>query len=249
MNLQNLAWPAWQDSCRSLPVLLPLGGIEAHGRHMPLATDIIIADFITRTVSFQADCLVMPPLSLGCPEYPGRLGGTFPGSIALRPGTYLRVVEDLLNALYEQGCRHLVAVHASYANVAMVDQAAMECVQRHPDMRIVNAAWWNFVSEATRNQFAVEYDTPRARDHHAAMVETSILLHIDADLVDRSLLSSDATAGGALYAVHPFPMEFATSDGVVYDSSKASPEIGQVVLDEVVSGIVDMLGSTHESGR
>ena len=66
-------------------VLLPFGTVEAHGPHLPLATDMLQAEHICAAVATRISGLVAPPLPHGvC-----RTFRNFPGTISLTPATPL----------------------------------------------------------------------------------------------------------------------------------------------------------------
>jgi creatinine amidohydrolase len=98
--------------------------------------------------------------------------------------------------------------------------------------------WWDVTSEDTRNEIARETGVGRHEDHHAAMVETSLVMHIAPNLVRDDLLADDSISRRATYLILPVPESLKTKTGVVYRASKASPVIGERLLNEMVSNLV-----------
>jgi creatinine amidohydrolase len=98
--------------------------------------------------------------------------------------------------------------------------------------------WWDVTSEETRNEIAAETGVSRKDDHHAGMVETSLVMRIAPNLVRNELLADDSIPRRATYLILPVPESLKTRTGVVYRAGKASPAIGQRLLDEMVSNLV-----------
>ncbi|MFE4800620.1 creatininase family protein [Streptomyces sp. NPDC056708] len=86
---------------------------------------------------------------------------------------------------------------------------------------------------------AQETEVPRYEDHHAALVETSLVLSIDRAQVRDALLTDDASERRVRYVVLPVPDALKTRSGVVYRASKASVEIGERLLPEIIDNLVD----------
>src|SRR5690606_38029987 len=74
--------------------LVPVGAVEAHGRHAPLGTDNYIAGEIAERLADRVDALVMPGLSYG-PLHSDYEIGYFPGSISVSPGTLISLAVDV----------------------------------------------------------------------------------------------------------------------------------------------------------
>ena len=58
MRLANLTWPKAQEYFeKNDMVLISIGSIECHGRHMPLGTDTLIPDFLLGTIDIDNEVL------------------------------------------------------------------------------------------------------------------------------------------------------------------------------------------------
>ena len=102
IRLASLTWPEAEE-LREQPgviALIPLAAIEQHGRHLPLSTDVDIAE---RLASALADKLSRPALII--PVLPGGLSRQhlgFPGTVSLPQD----VIEGYVEA-YIETCRRL----------------------------------------------------------------------------------------------------------------------------------------------
>src|SRR5574341_1333277 len=97
MPVRELAQLTWQevggtDRERAVAIL-PVGAIEAHGPHLPLGTDVIIAEAMARTGADKLsargmDVLLLPPLAYT----PAPFAADFPGSLSLDPAAVTSLV-------------------------------------------------------------------------------------------------------------------------------------------------------------
>ena len=81
MFLERISYPEVQAYLqKSQTVLLPVGSLENHGKHMPLGTDTLIPEHLCDLVDAAfPDLLIAPPLHYGATE---DLRG-FPGTISI----------------------------------------------------------------------------------------------------------------------------------------------------------------------
>lgn len=106
----DLTWEEVRDLPRErLTAILPVGALEAHGPHLPLGTDVVIAEAMARV---GADCLagagVHAVLLPALPYTAAPFGAAFPGTLSVPPD----IVTALLAALARELARHGVAALA-----------------------------------------------------------------------------------------------------------------------------------------
>ena len=98
-------------------------------------------------------------------------------------------------------------------------------------------AWWDVVGEDFRDALAAETGIARQDDHHAAMVESSLVMHIAPGAVQPVKLTTSADSGHQprrlRYHVYPLPSDTTTETGIVYTADKASARLGERVADQV----------------
>src|SRR5262245_43704848 len=82
-TLTALTWPEVRDlSAEQTVAVLPTGAVEAHGPHLPLGTDIVIAEAMARDGAERLSArglhvLLLPPL----PVAPAPFASAFPGTL------------------------------------------------------------------------------------------------------------------------------------------------------------------------
>src|SRR5690606_1515011 len=93
-------------------LLLPVGSTEAHGPHLPLATDVLIAQETARRAAGElaareVTALVLPPLAYAVTEFVA----AFRGTISVRAETVRTLLEEIARSLFGQGFPLVVLVN------------------------------------------------------------------------------------------------------------------------------------------
>lgn len=186
-SLQNLTWKEAREALgRGVVMILPIGSTEAHGPHLPLATDVIISEEMSvraaeklRVAGIEA--YVLPAISYSVTDF----SSDFPGTISIRKGTASAMIYDICISLYSQGAR-LVAIansHLEPEHVASISEAIDKVKQEtgrlvaFPDKR--RRRWAEKLSEEFRRG-----------DCHAGSYETSLVIAAHPELVREDIRHS-----------------------------------------------------------
>ncbi len=179
-RLAELTWPeAAAERARAPIVLVPIGSTEAHGPHLPLATDALLSEELARRAALALEekgtaALLAPTLGYAITEY----AGEFAGTISLRPETAAALYADVCASLHAQGFERvcLVNSHLEPAHVASLRDACARVVERtgrpvaFPDQ--TDRRWARTLTEEYRRGAC-----------HAGSYETSLLLGARPELV------------------------------------------------------------------
>src|SRR5213596_1695451 len=180
LDLAQLTWEEVRDLDRAKAVaILPVGAIEAHGPHLPLATDVIIAEEMARAAAARLathgyDAVLLPPLAYTAAEF----AAGFPGTVSLRPGTVTALLLDLARSLTRHGLHVLAVANARLdpAHVAALE-AAVAQNQRENGTQIV-------FPDVTKRPWALRLTEEfRSGACHAGRYESSIVLAARPELV------------------------------------------------------------------
>lgn len=117
--------------------VLPLGSTEQHA-YLSLCVDNILPERLAREAAEPLGVPVFPVLPYGITPY---FRG-YPGSVTLRVQTYLAVVRDVLDSLYEQGFRRILLVNGHGGNTPAQGFVG-EWMADHPGTRVKFHNWWN----------------------------------------------------------------------------------------------------------
>lgn len=250
MLLGEMTWPAFDDATHDPDqaistaggvAIVPVGAVEPHGPHLPLAADTMISDyFADRLARDLPGALIAPTLGYGVATPPQRLGGEFPGVLNLSGEVFTRLVIEVLTGLARHGLRRLVVVNSAIDNISFLCEAARIVTAAIPGTRVMIVNWWDVVGEDFRDALAAETGVPRDVDHHAGMVESSLVMHIAPHTTSPA---PTGPAGGPprrfAYHLFPLPAGTATADGVVYTAKGSSPAIGERVAEQVARRLTD----------
>ncbi len=132
MRLDSLTTIEFQEWIAKGPVIfLPIGATEAHGPHLPLSTDSLQPEFIADAIAENVDGLVAPPIRYALHSSTKNI----PGTISLTFGTTMRLVQDVLTSLYENGGRKFVVLagHAGSSHMMALRLACTKIVTAHRD--------------------------------------------------------------------------------------------------------------------
>jgi creatinine amidohydrolase len=104
-TMADMTWPAVERAAaRRLPILVPIGVIEQHGPHLPLATDTYGAHTLCSLVRSELekrglDSVIAPPFYFGL----NVTTGMFPGSLTIKPDTMVTVLTEILTNFADWG--------------------------------------------------------------------------------------------------------------------------------------------------
>lgn len=172
-SFQNQTWKeASERIARGVVVILPIGSTEAHGPHLPLATDVIISEEMSlraaeKLAAQGIETLVLPAIAYSVTDF----SGDFAGTISIRKETAAAVIRDICESLYKQGAR-LIAIansHLEPEHIASINDAIEKVKEEtgravaFPDKR--RRRWAEKLSEEFRRG-----------DCHAGSYETSLVM-------------------------------------------------------------------------
>ncbi len=117
--------------------VVPLGSTEQHG-YLSLLVDSILPERVAVEAAEPLGVPVFPVLPFGISPY--FLG--YPGTVALRVETYVRIIADILDSLAGAGFRRIVLVNGHGGNAPGAARA-VEWMADRPGVRVKVHNWWN----------------------------------------------------------------------------------------------------------
>ena len=245
--IADLTWYDFAEKVKANPIVfLPIGSVEQHGPHLPLSTDILLPQAIATEVAERVGGLVAPPVAYGYKSQPKSGGGNhFPGTLSLDAGVLIGLVRNVINELVRHGVRRIVLFDGHMENqwflveaadLALRDQAMLG----RSDVTIIKLGYWEFITKTTEKVLFPD-GFPSWELEHAAVMETSVMLHIRPDLVRSELIPDGPAADFPPYDIYPFDTRPIPPTGVLSSAGSASAEKGAAVLAQVVPDIADAL--------
>ncbi len=248
----DIHWPdvAGTAAARWIAVL-PLAATEQHGPHLPLATDVMIAQaYLARVrellpAAIPATFLPVEPVGISTEHigYPGTL--TLSTEVALR--TWMALGESVARA----GIRKLVMVTSHGGNSAAMSLVAQD-LRAHHGLLAVTTGWSRFgVPEGLFPAEEIRHGI------HGGAVETSIMLARYPREVRKDAIADFRSSGIAmekdyrwLSAHRPAPLAWQAQDlhvsGAVGDATLATAEKGERLLDHGATAFCELLADVDK---
>jgi creatinine amidohydrolase len=179
LRWDDLTFTDFRDRVTDRTVAIwPIGILEEHGPHLPLATDAIQAEWGCERLAQREGTILLPPLRYGN----GIATAPYPGTISLSFDTVRAVARDVLSELGRQGVRRAMVVsgHLGADHMRALRLAAEETLEERPAMRIAVLSDWEIVYELRGDPGAagIAADAIPHDDGHAGTLETARMLAI-----------------------------------------------------------------------
>ncbi|MBS0232776.1 MAG: creatininase [Proteobacteria bacterium] len=241
--MNEMSWTSYQKRIEGgALILLPTGATEQHGPHLPMGTDAMLATAVAADVAKKLDAIVAPVLSFGYKSQPKMGGGNhFCGTTSLDADTLAHVLRDVIKEFARHGARKLVLINGHYENMMFtiegVDLAMRELAYRGiQDFQVMRLEYWDFTKRETLEKI-FPGGFPGFDLEHAAVMETSLMLHHHPHLVDMSALPDDGPASFPPYDIYPTRTGWVPCSGVLSPAQGCSAEKGKLLADDYATGV------------
>jgi len=242
---QHYTWPELREAAKTRPVvILPIGSVEDHGRHLPLDTDNFLIWSICEAAAQAApgEILLLPQIPYGFETH----HMDFPGTIDIGMEHLLHFVVDVTKSVARHGFRHILIADGHGSNMPILDLAARRTILETEAM----CGCFLWPSLAARVIQRVRESAVPGGMAHACELETSVYLHLEAARVQMEKAEKDMNLPPSkfiwldlmqgppvLYMDHW--TRFSRS-GVVGDPTLATAEKGKVIFEAVVAALVEL---------
>jgi creatinine amidohydrolase len=243
--VQPLAALTWEEARGAAgpksAAVLPVGAIEAHGPHLPLETDVIIAQAMARAGGARLaarglSVVVLPPLAYTT----ARFAYGFAGTLSLRTETVTATVVDIADSLswHGFGLLAIANAHLDPAHLASLEAAA-NTIRRDLGLAV---AFPNLAAKPWAPRLGDEF---RSGACHAGQFETSVVLAERPDQVRREIMVGlPANPASLSRAIRDGKLSFEEAGGdrayfgfpaqATAEEGRATVEVLGAILDEAV---------------
>ncbi len=137
-DARSLAWPRVQSLAGAGAVaLLPVGSTEAHGPHLPLSVDVVIAEEVCRRVALRLsrDVVVFPPVAYALTDF----AAPFAGTVTLNADVARQMLTGILSGIVHGGFTTVAVVnhHLEPAHFRVVHDAGKAVQAASPAARVL----------------------------------------------------------------------------------------------------------------
>ena len=216
-------------------VILPIGSTEQHGPHLPVATDFLIASAVGGGIAGKLGAFLLPTLPIStCREHMGKKG-----SVWMNPDTFYHMLLDTVLSLKEQGFKKIIILLA-HGGIFMAGPAIRELNATNPDIKVVKVDIVQFFQSDEMMKIL------ECKDNlHACEFETSLILHLNEELVRRDKIV-DAVPNVPRDYLNYAPIFKYSQSGVWGKPSLATKEKGEKVLELLVKESVKYVNSVFK---
>jgi len=221
-------------------VVLPTASMEQHSIHLPVSTDSIRAEELTKYLASHSEGLkmvVLPTLVYGQSLHHINRGGT----ITLREETYVQVLKDIAWSVKQHGGKRILIVNFHGGNVAPIELARLQ-IERDIGFKVYFVGWSSFASDLVREWF------PGVPYGHACFYETSMILHFRPDLVVKEKMQKQEVRYERETPRRPVTRDTAAAyftdqyiTGGIGDPTLAKAELAAKIIPPVTERIVKAL--------
>ena len=186
-KLSELTWEEVRDLDHDKTVaIFPIGAIEAHGPHLPLATDVHISEAMASSAATKLEAAGLVPVMLPClPFSSADFAAEFPGTLSVSPQTVTELIVGVGRSLsaHRFSMLLLLSAHLDPTHLSSIHAAVSACEEA--DLLPV------VFPDITRKPWALRMsDEFKSGACHAGQYETSVVMATRPDLVREELRQS-----------------------------------------------------------
>lgn len=252
--LEDYTWPEVKTLITRDPVVVvPVGAVEQHGRHLPLRVDATLCQDVARRAAELAiedgtPTVLTPTVWAGYSPH----HMDFPGTITLSSNTFMSVVTDVTLSLRRHGFRRILLLNGHGGNANLL-RSIVQTLRFEHDTAVAAASYWDFAVDVIRQWRR----SPLGGINHACEMETSLMLAVRPDLVDMNQaqdtlvdrdphLASDLVASGVVTCAGPF--KEVTRTGVIGQPTLADAQRGEELISAIATRIKTFIVSYQDRG-
>jgi creatinine amidohydrolase len=174
----------------------------------------------------------------------------FPGSVTIHHETFIRYITDILKSLAYHGFPRIFVINGHGSNMPPLDLACRRA-NIETEAQVALSSWWgltaadpNFMKSWRESHFP-------GGCAHSGEAETSIALHLDADLIQMDKAIDEEVAyhrhnsnlqwvdlwGAGPVSIVSWTSEY-TDTGICGEASIATPEKGKALFEEAVKNLI-----------
>jgi len=229
-------------------ILLPIGQVEEHGKHLPVSTDLLLAEEVAcgvaKKLQGRIPVLVMPAVWSG---YSTSEVKKWTGTISISIDTFMDMILGISGSLIEMGFKKIVLIN-THGN----HPGALEVV-----VRKIADIYGVYIALAMPHVIAKDRIAPLLKagpsgSCHGGEYETSLMLYLAEDLVQKDKLTrvDVLKIKSEFYPGKVFISTWGrqkSKTGIYGDPTVATKETGRKIFETIIDAYVSFLKEYSQS--
>jgi creatinine amidohydrolase len=242
--LSEMTWTEIDEAIKDRPVaLVPVGAVEAHGPHLPVSADTVIALEMAKRGARKlkqhgVPALILPPVYYTVADF----GADFPGTISVPPETAIALLRDVaLSTAKRFRCVAFANIHLEPKHVECLKKAVEEANKAGASACYV---------DITKKRWADKMGEAFLAGDHAGAWETSLVMAAAPDKVRDHERRNLPPMDGLLPALKKGATNFKDAggeDAYFGDPTAATAEDGEAAFEQLGNvlslSVMEHLGS------
>ncbi len=242
------SWPQLKELIgKDALIIFPIGQTEEHGMHLPVKTDALIAEEVAKRIAERLEdeipLLVMPTVWAG---YSMKAVAEWPGTIRLKPETFINMIFDICASLIEMGFKKIILISNHGNHTGMLRTVVRKIADEYSMYMALT-----FPVLMAREEFTKISRAGKGGSCHGGEYETSLMLYLDEELVDMSKMTKEdkLTCSSRFYPDKVFWSTWGvqkSKTGIYGDPTVATKKTGEKIIQATVNSYVEFIREFYE---
>ena len=212
----------------STAILIPMGSTEQHGPNGLIGTDALCPEIIGGLAADESGLLMAPTFNIGVAQHHME----FPGSMTLRPSTFIANMIDWVDSLAKHGFTRFYFLNGHGGNISTINAGfaeiyasrSLDVGNGRPPIKCTLRNWWD--GKDTYSKCTSLYGS--AHGAHATPSEVAVTQFAYPDHIKSAVLSPEIAPNGGFTDAKDYRGRF--PDGRIGSNpGLATPEDGEVL--------------------
>jgi creatinine amidohydrolase len=244
MRWEELTEPEFSKALKTTRgvCLLPIGCMERHGDHLPLGTDLYIAEAIACRAAQKEPAVVFPPYMFAQINE----ARCFPGTVALSPALLLELFTAVCDEIARNGFKKIVVVNCHGGNICLLNYFLLSILHSRKDYAVFYPSQldgprkkkWDQILKTAYHGHACECETSMMLASHPQFVKMKALKGKKAPPLGRLAHLPPGNVMGWWYADHP--------EHYGGDATPAAADTGRQLLQLRVDSTAEYLAAVKK---
>lgn len=223
-------------------IIIPFGAVEAHGKHLPIFTDVYEIDGIIKEAKKEGlGIMVAPTLYYTI----ARLLEVLPGTISLDFGPWKNYIKNILKEFCRTGFEkfYLITLHGDSTHITAIKEAVHELQNEFKEVGFIGIDLWLLLRNEARRSGISEDEID---EWHAGELETSLMMYLKPETVKEDKIESGEMTQNYGHFINS---EQRNDNGVYGNPELATAEKGEKLIKLGGKILIDFIQNNKYENR